>query len=152
MHVRITSPQELHALSASLQDALVPRSLMVWNEKTQQFTLILNRYIWENQNQQRVNCCLIFNHVKKVQVQSIDNDLKQRILNLLAIRHDGQKIICYFSDHRSLAIDAEKIDIEFFDYDNAWPAHATPKHVDEYMKISAEIKTSPQSSYNTLGI
>ena len=91
--------------------------------------MILNRYIWENHIQERTNSCLSFNNVKKVSMQSIDHDLKQRILNLLAIRYDNQRIVFYFSDHRSLSIETEQIDIEFWDYDNAWPAEKTPAHV-----------------------
>ena len=132
VHVRITSPQEIHTLSAHLQDALVPRSFMVWDQKKKHFSMILNRYIWENNKQERTNSCLTFNQVKKVHTQSIDHELKQRILNLLAIRYDNQRIVFYFSDHRSLAIDSDQIDIEFWDYDSAWPAEKTPKHVYEY--------------------
>ena len=33
-----------------------------------------------------------------------------------------------------LSIETDKVDIEFWDYDNTWPAHATPKHVHEYMQ------------------
>jgi hypothetical protein len=132
VHVRITTPQEIHALSAHLQDALAPRSFMVWDQKKEQFSMILNRYIWENNAQQRTNSCLNFSCVKKVSTQSIDHDLKQRILNLLAIRYDNGRIVFYFSDHRSLSIETDQIDIEFWDYDNAWPAENTPKHVYEY--------------------
>lgn len=132
MHVRITTPQEIHALSAHLQDALVPRSFMTWDQKDGCFSMIVNRYIWEDNKQQRTNSCLSFKNVKKVHTQCIDHELKQRVLNLLAIRHDNQRIIFYFSDHRSLSIDIDQIDIEFWDYDNAWPAEKTPKHVYEY--------------------
>lgn len=128
MHVRITTPQEVHALSAHLQDALVPRSLMVWDQKQNRFSMVLNRYIWESNNQQRTNSCLNFNQIKKVHTQCIDHDLKQRILNLLAIRYDNQRIVFYFSDHRSLSIETEQIDIEFWDYDTTWPAERTPAH------------------------
>ncbi len=128
MHVRITTPQEVHALSVHLQDALVPRSFINWDPEKGEFSMILNRYIWESHSQQRINSCLHFHNVKEVNTKAIDQGLKQKILNLLAIRYDNKKILFYFSDHRSLSIQADNIDIEFWDYDNAWPTEKMPKH------------------------
>ena len=131
---------DLKAISALLQDAVLTVADMAWLKKTRRFALVLNRYRWEADGQgrnaktgTRVRSGLHIENVLKVEAKGIAQDAKETILSLLALTfqpgEDGQGTLTFtFSAGKALRLHVEALDATLTDLSEAWPAKSRPDH------------------------
>ena len=130
--------EDLHFLSAHLQDALIPVSGLDYHIEKCRFHLTANRFRWELEpNEQetgqpgyfRTHCQLSFGHVNAVKHKGFDPLHPTHILYLLAIRgHENGTITLHCSDGAAIRLHAEKILCRMSDIGEHWPTTHLPTH------------------------
>lgn len=141
LKIRAHTPEEVWALSACLQDSILPITHVKFCKETSTFKMLVNRFRWELEEKDhedsplfgRVHSLVVFQKVKHVDHQKIDVDDESKLLNLLMI--DAQTpgyIHLVFSGGGVIRLHVEGILCYFADLHEHWPAHQKPEH-----KISA---------------
>lgn len=132
--------EDLKAISALLQDAVLTVADMAYLKKTRRFAMVLNRYRWEADGQgraaktgTRVRSGLHIENVLKAEAQGIAQDKPATILSLLALTfqpgEDGQGTLTLtFSAGKALRLHVEALDATLTDLTDAWAAKARPGH------------------------
>jgi hypothetical protein len=138
--------EDLEIISAHMQDAVARLGDFIWLEKQQQFILEANRFVWEDVEgeespAQRRRTGLSFSRVRAVKSRNLQQDNKDKIVNLLAIRFlpdspqaDGEdgpgegSIELVFSDDCTLRLEVECIEVRMKDLGPVWAARGTPAH------------------------
>ena len=93
--------EDLVILSALSQDALVKTSNITWAKKKRRFVILLTRFCWEFNNEnkkhnKRINSIISFDTVLAVQTKGIDQSKSNIILSLLTITYKSSSI----NEHR----------------------------------------------------
>ncbi|MFT3809683.1 MAG: DUF2948 family protein [Micropepsaceae bacterium] len=134
--------EDLKAISALLQDAVLTLADMAYLKKARRFALVLNRFRWEADGQgrnaktgTRIRSGLHIENVLKVEARGIPQDAKDTILSLLALTfepgEDGQgTLTLQFSAGKALRLHVEALDATLTDLSDAWAAKARPDHGD----------------------
>ncbi len=80
---------DLQVISSCCQDAVLKVGDLEYLAKQKQFTLLLNRFVWEldgvSKTPERRKSVLHFARVNSVQVSGIDRSDKEMVLSLLAV-------------------------------------------------------------------
>ena len=125
---------DLNVISAQMQDAVLRYADLDFNAKRRRFTLVANRFAWEDaQKKTRRRAGLHFDFVKSVQKQGFKNVGDETILSLLAISFlatdeiSGYIILAFSAGHQ-LRLDVECIDAAMADFGPAWSTEMTPSH------------------------
>lgn len=131
---------DLKAISALVQDAVLTVADMAWLKKARRFALVLNRYRWEADGQgrnaktgTRVRAGLHVENVLKVEAKGIAQDAKETILSLLAVTFDGDAdgggtLTLNFSAGKAIRLTVEALDVTLDDLTEAWAAKGRPGH------------------------
>lgn len=82
--------EDLQVISALVQDAVFPAPEMGWRPAERRFALLLNRFRWEDDGQERhgperVQSVLVTDNVLGVASQGIDRQDKDLILSVLSV-------------------------------------------------------------------
>lgn len=143
LKLRAQDKEDLTIISAYLQDAVTVVADFSYSSKTRIFALMMNRYVWENHTSSRDSdgekqCHRIrtgchFENIIKVTAQSIPQNDKKHILELLAIETetlDNQNMIIelIFSGDEVIRLEAELIEAQMQDIGEPYPAACHPKH------------------------
>lgn len=137
LKLRAEDSNDLKILSACFQDALLPGSAMEYTPEEGRFTVIANRFMWEqdpitHEGQdlyKRVHAGLHFIHVKDVKHRAIDFKDPTRIHNLLALHGDKDgEIHLLFSNKGQICLHVEKISCHFKDLHEPWYTPLKPNH------------------------
>ena len=112
--------EDLQVLAALCQDAVFPITEMRWDGKARQFALLLNRFRWEDgendrHDPERVQSVLAFDSVLSVSSQGVDRSDRDVILSLLAIRWEaeddtGGAILLELAGDGAIRLQVEAID------------------------------------------
>jgi hypothetical protein len=129
---------DLKAISALLQDAVLKVGDMAYLPKTRRFAMVLNRYRWEAGTSggrgTRVRAGLRVDNVLKAESQRIPQTAKDTVLSLLALSFDGEPgagglLTLNFSAGKAVRLTVEALDVALDDLTEAWTAKGgMPEH------------------------
>ena len=125
---------DLHIISAALQDAIMRPVDIVWEPAARRVTLKLSRFCWECGGT-RVMAAMQFGDVTSVKSRRLPR-LPESALELLAMEFapdeaPGGRVILMFAGGGDLRIDVECLDAVLTDLSERWPARLAPTHVGE---------------------
>ncbi len=138
---------DLNVFSITLQDALCPTSSFDFDEERSTFSLLLNRFCWEDKSERedgkkvyfRIHSGLIFAHVKAVHKKGFAYPEARRTLNLLNIEveeaEDKSEACIYliFSEGREVALTVSTVYGKLHDLEEEpWPTFKKPDHEKYY--------------------
>ena len=124
---------DLHVISAALQDAILRPVDIVWEPSSRRVTLKLSRFCWECGGT-RVMAAMQFGDVTAVKSRRLPR-LPESALELLAMdfvpdEAPGGRVILMFAGGGDLRIDVECLDAVLIDLSERWPAKLAPTHLD----------------------
>jgi hypothetical protein len=135
--------EDLKILSALAQDAVFPASEMAWDSGRRRFSMLLNRFRWEDAQAgspasrpvERVQSVLSVTDVLKVQSQGIAQTDKEAILSLLSVsfteKEDGMgRVEFTLAGDGAIALEVETLNITVQDVTRPYvaPSKMTPEH------------------------
>jgi len=131
--------EDLKVISAYSQDSIVTVKDMIFLEKNRIFLMIVNRFMWEDiekgifRNYKRIKSVLKFNFIENVLAKNINQQQKNRNLELLAIKSNYNQNNLYdtsliFSGNNIILLKSEEIDVMLDDQEYFWEVKHSPKH------------------------
>ncbi len=122
--------EDLHILSACLQDSLIPLQGLRYDATKKCFHLFAHRYQWEGEegSPQRIASGLSVENVESVQFSGFDPKRKDiQDLYLLTLRHEAPYLYMIFSDNAKIRLKTEALKIKLRDSSAPWPS-LKPSH------------------------
>ncbi len=137
LRLRALDVDDLTAISAVLQDAVLPITEMSWQPSRQRFGLLANRFRWEdrdeaaNQNRsyERVQAMVVVDRVVKMASSGVDLRDKEQILSLLSVSFeagddvDGRVVFTLAGDG-AIACHVECLDLTLTDVTRPYVARS----------------------------
>lgn len=125
---------DLHIISAALQDAIMRPVDIVWESSARRVTLQLSRFCWECGGT-RVMSAMQFGDVLSVKSRRLPRG-PEHALELLAMDFEpgeapGGRVTLMFAGGGDLRIDVECLDAVLTDLSERWPAKVAPTHLAE---------------------
>ena len=131
--------EDLKTISAYCQDSIVKIKDVVYLKRNKIFIIMLSRFMWEDiekgvfRNYKRIKSVLRFNFIERVLAKNINQQQKNRNLELLAIKgsynqNNLHDINLIFSGNSNILLKSEEIDIMLEDQDRFWEVKHFPKH------------------------
>ena len=131
--------EDLKTISAYSQDSIVKIKDIVYLKENKIFIVMLNRFMWEDlekgvfRNYKRIKSVLKFNFIENVLAKNINQQQKDRNLELLAIKSDHNQNNLYdtrliFSGNNIILLKSEEIDVMLDDQEYSWEVKHFPKH------------------------
>ena len=122
---------DLHIISAALQDAILRPVDIVWEPAARRVTLALSRFCWECGGT-RVMAAMQFGDVITVKSRRLPRG-PEHALELLAMDFEpgeapGGRVVMMFAGGGDLRIDVECLDAVLTDLSERWPAKIAPTH------------------------
>lgn len=135
----------LITLSAHMQDAILRVGDIAYLEREGRFAAIANRFDWHaalkssksgKKRVERRRTALRFEHVTRVQLLNIRNDVPNAVLELLSIEFEENEapsgnVTFNFSGGGAIRLDVECLECELKDLGPVWAARSVPEHSDE---------------------
>ncbi len=123
---------DLHIISAALQDAIMRPVDIVWEPSARRVTLALSRFCWECGGT-RVMSAMQFGDVVAVKSRRLPRG-PEHALELLAMDFDpgeppGGRVTLMFAGGGDLRIEVECLDAILTDLSERWPARVAPTHL-----------------------
>ena len=123
---------DLHIISAALQDAILRPVDIVWEPSARRVTLALSRFCWECGGT-RVMSAMQFGDVISVKSRRLPRG-PEHALELLAMDFEpaeapGGRVTLMFAGGGDLRIDVECLDAVLTDLSERWPAKVAPTHL-----------------------
>jgi Protein of unknown function (DUF2948) len=137
------APGDIPVLSALVQDSVTGRADMAWMAKRHRFTILLNRFRWEDHGAaerqgrpfERVRSLLSIEGVLKVRSEGIDPADRDSVLSLLSLVFEpGEEgagtLRLVFAGDGEVALDVECVDLKLADVTRPYIAQAStaPHH------------------------
>ena len=131
--------QDLRTISAYCQDSIIKINDLIYLKENKIFIMMLSRFMWEDiekglfRNYKRIKSVLKFNFIEKVLTKNIDQQQKNRNLELLAIKSNYNQNNLYdtsliFSGNNAILLKSEEIDVMLDDQEYFWEVKHSPKH------------------------
>ena len=130
--------EDLHVISAALQDAVLKVGDLHWEGGARRFTVAFNRYRWEagRRPRERVRSALKFGSVLDVKARHVRRDAPDGVLELLAVSFEpsateedpGGTVFLRFAGDADLRLTVEALDVALADVSQPWPARGAPEH------------------------
>jgi len=131
--------EDLKIISAYCQDSIVKIKDLVYLKENKIFIMMLSRFMWEDiekgvfRNYKRIKSVLKFNFIESVLAKNINQQQKNRNLELLAIKSNYNQNNLYdinliFSGSGIIMLKSEELDIMLDDQEYFWEAKHSPKH------------------------
>ena len=137
IRLKALDPDDLKAISACLQDAVIKVSDLAFIKNSHIFAFVGNRFCWESDKikrvGQRVRVGCRFENVIKTSSQNIPLNIDNHVLNLLSIhsekKADGSAtIFLLFSGDASIKLEVECIEAYLEDVSPPWLTKNIPSH------------------------
>ncbi len=122
--------EDLHILSACLQDSLIPISGLNYDTPQKCFNLFAHRYQWEVESgsPQRIPSGISIENVESVQFSGFDPKSKEpQDLYLLTIQYKEPYVHMVFSNKAQIRVKVPSLKIKLRDANIPWPS-LEPKH------------------------
>ena len=131
--------EDLKTISAYCQDSIVKIKDLVYLKENKIFIVMLSRFMWEDlekgvfRNYKRIKSVLKFNFIENVLAKNINQQQKNRNLELLAIKSNYNQNNLYdtsliFSGNNIILLKSEEIDVMLDDQEYFWEVKHSPKH------------------------
>ena len=131
--------EDLKTISAYSQDSIVKIKDIVYLKENKIFIMMLSRFMWEDiekgvfRNYKRIKSVLKFNFIESVLAKNINQQQKNRNLELLAIKSNYNQNNLYdinliFSGNSIILLKSEEIDVMLDDQEYFWEVKHSPKH------------------------
>ena len=131
--------EDLKTISAYSQDSIVKIKDIVYLKENKIFIVMLSRFMWEDlekgvfRNYKRIKSVLKFNFIENVLAKNINQQQKNRNLELLAIKSNYNQNNLYdtnliFSGNNIILLKSEEIDVMLDDQEYSWEVKHSPKH------------------------
>ncbi|GAB4529914.1 MAG: DUF2948 family protein [Amphiplicatus sp.] len=131
--------EDLKVFSACLQDAVGKLGDFAWLPKERRFAFVMNRFVWEccvdreTGRYARVRAGAHFDDVMSVKQHNLRADLKDAVVELLAIRYepgdDGMgTIILDFAGGGAIRLEVESVNGHLMDMSEPWRTRTKPAH------------------------
>ena len=131
--------EDLKIISAYSQDSIVKIKDLVYLEKNKIFIMMLNRFMWEDaekgisENYKRIKSVLKFNFIEIILATNINQQQKNRKLELLAIKSNYNPNNLYdinliFSGKSIILLKSEEIYVMLDDQEYFWEVEHFPEH------------------------
>ena len=131
--------EDLKTISAYSQDSIVKIKDLIYLKENKIFIVMLSRFMWEDiekgvfRNYKRIKSVLKFNFIEKVLAKNINQQQKNRNLELLAIKSNYNQNNLYdtsliFSGNNIILLKSEEIDVMLDDQEYFWEVKHSPKH------------------------
>ena len=131
--------EDLKVISAYSQDSIVTVRDIVFLKKNKTFVMMINRFMWEDaekgafRKNKRIRCALKFDEVLNVKSKKINQKIKDRGLEFLAIkcsetRSENYEIRIFFAGGSIITLIVESIEVIMQDLGNSWNVKHFPKH------------------------
>ena len=131
--------EDLKTISAYCQDSIVKIKDLVYLKENKIFIMMLSRFMWEDiekgvfRNYKRIKSVLKFNFIENVLAKNINQQQKNRNLELLAIKSNYNQNNLYdtrliFSGNNIILLKSEEIDVMLDDQEYFWEVKHSPKH------------------------
>ena len=131
--------EDLKTISAYCQDSIVKIKDIVYLKENKIFIMMLSRFMWEDiekgifRNYKRIKSVLKFNFIENVLAKNINQQQKNRNLELLAIKSNYDQNNLYdtsliFSGNNIILLKSEEIDVMLDDQEYFWEVKHSPKH------------------------
>ena len=131
--------EDLKSISAYCQDSIVKIKDIVYLKENKIFIMMLSRFMWEDiekgvfRNYKRIKSVLKFNFIESVLAKNINQQQKNRNLELLAIKSNHNLNNLYdinliFSGNSIILLKSEEIDVILDDQEYFWEVKHSPKH------------------------
>ena len=131
--------EDLKTISAYSQDSIVKIKDIVYLKENKIFIMMLSRFMWEDlekgvfRNYKRIKSILKFNFIENVLAKNINQQQKNRNLELLAIKSNYNQNNLYdtsliFSGNNIILLKSEEIDVMLDDREYFWEVKHSPKH------------------------
>ncbi|KQW78697.1 hypothetical protein ASC65_15365 [Brevundimonas sp. Root1279] len=125
---------DLHIISAALQDAILRPKDIIWEPSARRVTLQLSRFCWECGGT-RVMSGMQFGDVVAVKSRRLprspDNALELLAMDFEPGEAPGGRVLLMFAGGGDLRIDVECLDAVLTDLSERWPARVAPTHLAE---------------------
>ncbi len=136
LHLTAQDAEDLPALSAQMQDAVIRVADIHWSVTQKRFLMVANRYAWDApEEKQRRRTGLRFNFVKNVRRAGPKGLVRNGVLSLLAITFEADKkdplsgfITLQCSGGHSIRLEVECVDVQLDDLGPAWGTSLAPHH------------------------
>ena len=131
--------EDLKTISAYSQDSIVKIKDIAYLKENKIFIVMLSRFMWEDlekgvfRNYKRIKSVLKFNFIENVLAKNINQQQKDRNLELLAIKSSHNQNNLYdtsliFSGNNIILLKSEEIDVMLDDQEYFWEVKHSPKH------------------------
>ena len=131
--------EDLKTISAYSQDSIVKIKDIVYLKENKIFIMMLGRFMWEDiekgvfRNYKRIKSVLKFNFIESVLAKNINQQQKNRNLELLVIKSNHNLNNLYdinliFSGNSIILLKSEEIDVMLDDQEYFWEVKHSPKH------------------------
>ena len=131
--------EDLKTISAYCQDSIVRIRDLAFLKKNKIFIMMLSRFMWQDiekgvfRNYKRIKSVLKFNFIENVLAKNINQQQKNRNLELLAIKSNYNENNLYdtkliFSGNNIILLKSEEIDVMLDDQEYFWEVKYSPKH------------------------
>jgi Protein of unknown function (DUF2948) len=136
LHLTAFDADDLAAISAQMQDAVMRFGDMAYTQSRRQFAIVANRFAWDAlPEKQRRRAGLRINYVTAARRSGPATPAKDTVLSLLAMvfaqtkKDDpaGTLTLDFAGGHR-IALDVECIDMQLDDLGGAWSTAREPRH------------------------
>ena len=131
--------EDLKTISAYCQDSIVKIKDLIYLKENKIFIMMLSRFMWEDiekgvfRNYKRIKSVLKFNFIENVLAKNINQQQKNRNLELLAIKSNYNQNNLYninliFSGNGIVLLKSEETDVMLDDQKYFWEVKYSPKH------------------------
>ena len=131
--------EDLKTISAYCQDSIVKIKDLVYLKKNKIFIMMLGRFMWDDiekgvfRNYKRIKSVLKFNFIESVLAKNINQQQKNRNLELLAIKSNYNENNLYdinliFSGNSIILLKSDEIDVMLDDQEYFWEVKHSPRH------------------------
>ena len=131
--------EDLKTISAYSQDSIVKIKDIAYLKENKIFIVMLSRFMWEDlekgvfRNYKRIKSVLKFNFIENVLAKNINQQQKDRNLELLAIKSNYTQNNLYdtsliFSGNNIILLKSEELDVMLDDQEYFWEVKHSPKH------------------------
>ena len=131
--------EDLKTISAYCQDSIVKIKDLVYLKENKIFIMMLSRFMWEDiekgvfRNYKRIKSIIKFNFIESVLAKNINQQQKNRNLELLTMKSDYNQNNLYdinliFSGNSIILLKSEEIEVMLEDQEYFWEVKHSPKH------------------------
>lgn len=143
LRLKAQDADDLVAISAVLQDAVLPVSEMQFQQGEQRFGMLANRFRWEDVDAakaskrpvERVQAVVVFDSVIKVRTSGLDLKDKEQVISVLSLAYEAGEygagtVVLTLSGDGAIAFDVECVEITLKDVTRPYlaPSGKVPSH------------------------